>query len=121
MTTITAVLDFWLDEAGPEKWFVKDDSLDRAVADRFGAAYERAAAYMRDDYETALREFRPLAEQGNCVFAVLLDQEVGAAVDVDPIHTGMIAQNGLGKKKPKRYSVFFQQISEKVWLIKKYG
>ena len=102
MTTITAVLDFWLGEAGPEKWFVKDDSLDRAVADRFGAAYERAAAYKRGDYETALREFRPLAEHSNCVLAVLLDQKVGDAVYLDPIHTRMIAQAGPRRKKPRR-------------------
>jgi len=35
------VLAYWFDELGPERWFVKDDAVDRDCADRFGA--------MRDD------------------------------------------------------------------------
>lgn len=37
-----SVLDFWFVELGPEKWFVKDDSLDGEIHDRFGPTYRRA-------------------------------------------------------------------------------
>jgi len=32
-----AVLAFWFDETSPGKWFAKDEVLDRAIAERFGA------------------------------------------------------------------------------------
>jgi len=66
MTTITAILDFWLDEVGPEKWFVKDEALDRAVGDRFGAAYERAAAGLCDGWRKS--------PAGCLALLILLDQ-----------------------------------------------
>ena len=37
------VLSFWK-EAGPDKWFVKDDGFDRAIRNNFLATYEAAAA-----------------------------------------------------------------------------
>lgn len=41
--TSQAVLAFWR-EAGPKKWFSKDDSFDAAIRTRFLATYEAAAA-----------------------------------------------------------------------------
>ena len=35
-----AVLDFWFEELASEQWFKKDDAVDRAIVDRFGATYE---------------------------------------------------------------------------------
>ena len=50
-----AVLSFWFDEVGPDRWFMKDESLDRAIAARFGALREAVvgsdAAAWRDDVE----------------------------------------------------------------------
>jgi uncharacterized protein (DUF924 family) len=46
MTDIKAaddVLAFWT-EAGPDKWYNKDDAFDRAIRDQFHATYEAAAA-----------------------------------------------------------------------------
>jgi uncharacterized protein (DUF924 family) len=66
MTTITAILDFWLDEVGAEQWFVKDEAIDRAVADRFNAVYEHAAAGLYDDWR-----WSPV---GSLALLILLDQ-----------------------------------------------
>jgi uncharacterized protein (DUF924 family) len=32
-----AVLTFWFDQVGPDRWFAKDEALDRAIAARFAA------------------------------------------------------------------------------------
>ena len=37
------VIDFWR-QAGPAKWYAKDDAFDREIADRFGRLHARAAA-----------------------------------------------------------------------------
>ena len=44
------VLRFWLDECGPESWFLKDEALDRAIRERFGAVRDELA----DDLDMAL-------------------------------------------------------------------
>lgn len=36
------IVDFWR-EAGPEKWFEKDEAFDETIRQRFGDLYERAA------------------------------------------------------------------------------
>lgn len=36
------VLSFWLDEIGPEGWYLQDDALDRQIVDRFMSAWEAA-------------------------------------------------------------------------------
>jgi len=41
------VVAFWRN-AGPDKWFVKDDAFDREVADRFGALHAEASAGAKD-------------------------------------------------------------------------
>ena len=66
MTTIATVLYFWLVEVGPEKWYVKDKTLDRTIADRFGAAYRRAAAGLCDDWRRS--------PAGCLALLILLDQ-----------------------------------------------
>lgn len=42
MTTPEDVLDFWLDEVGPKRWFDTSDALDREIKERFLDAYHRA-------------------------------------------------------------------------------
>ncbi len=42
-TDAVAVLDFWK-EAGPDKWFAKDDAFDALFRSRFLALHEKAAA-----------------------------------------------------------------------------
>lgn len=52
------VLDFWFDEVAPERHFAKDDALDAAIADRFGALQRHLltteAAGWRDDRDSLL-------------------------------------------------------------------
>ncbi|MCK0207554.1 DUF924 domain-containing protein [Starkeya koreensis] len=59
------ILTFWR-EAGPTKWFEKDDAFDAAIHARFLAAYEAAAAGQLDGWqETA---------EGSYALILLLDQ-----------------------------------------------
>lgn len=54
MTTIKTaedVLVFWT-EAGPEKWYKKDDAFDRAIRDNFLATYEAAAEGRLSSWES---------------------------------------------------------------------
>ena len=39
-TETRAILDFWLDEIGPEKWWTRSDETDAAIRARFGALWE---------------------------------------------------------------------------------
>jgi uncharacterized protein (DUF924 family) len=39
-----AVLTFWFDEIPQDKWFAKDDALDRTIAERFGALRDAVLA-----------------------------------------------------------------------------
>ncbi|MGI3167947.1 DUF924 family protein [Pseudooceanicola sp. C21-150M6] len=36
------ILNFWLDEIGPNGWYDADDALDQQIRDRFGPAWEAA-------------------------------------------------------------------------------
>lgn len=51
-----AVLAFWFDEVGKDRWFAKDDALDAEIAKRFGALRQRVfdskAHGWRDHVET---------------------------------------------------------------------
>ncbi len=61
-----AVLDFWLKEVGPEKWYAKDAALDAAVTERFGAAMAAAREGRCADWT--------LTPRGALALIVLLDQ-----------------------------------------------
>lgn len=43
-TDMRAVLDFWLLQTGPEKWFSRDDALDAEIRVKFAALHDRAMA-----------------------------------------------------------------------------
>lgn len=53
-----AVLRFWFEEVGKERWFAKDETLDREIARRFGDMRKRVlatrAAGWRDSVETMM-------------------------------------------------------------------
>ena len=61
----TAILDFWR-EAGPEKWFAKDDAFDALIRRRFLAEVEAAARGELSDWEAT--------PEGVYALLLLLDQ-----------------------------------------------
>jgi uncharacterized protein (DUF924 family) len=44
MVSPDEVLEFWLDEIGPDGWYKSSETLDKAVRDRFEVAWENARA-----------------------------------------------------------------------------
>jgi uncharacterized protein (DUF924 family) len=60
-----AVIAFWRD-AGPDKWFTKDDAFDREIRERFLATHEAAAIGRLSDWERDA--------QGALALMILLDQ-----------------------------------------------
>jgi len=64
-TTAADVVDFWRD-AGPERWFKKDESFDAGFRSRFLAAHEAAARGEHDDWQATA--------DGALALLVLLDQ-----------------------------------------------
>lgn len=65
MTVASDVLTFWR-EAGPEKWFAKDDAFDAAIRERFLEAHLAAARGEMADWEETV--------EGTLGLLILLDQ-----------------------------------------------
>jgi uncharacterized protein (DUF924 family) len=65
LATPDEVLSFWR-EAGPEKWFSKDESFDQVCRDRFLPTYEAAARGDLNEWE--------LPPEGALAVILLLDQ-----------------------------------------------
>ena len=65
LSTPDEVINFWR-EAGPEKWFSKDDAFDQACRDRFLPTYEAAARGDLNEWE--------LTPEGALAVILLLDQ-----------------------------------------------
>lgn len=65
IATADEVLAFWR-EAGPEKWFTKDEAFDQAIRDRFLPTYEAAARGDLNEWE--------LTPEGALAVVILLDQ-----------------------------------------------
>jgi uncharacterized protein (DUF924 family) len=61
-----AVLDFWFEESGPDKWFEKNDAFDAAIRERFGPVYRRA-------FDAELGDWIDSAE-GCLALVIVLDQ-----------------------------------------------
>ncbi len=65
LATPDEVISFWR-EAGPEKWFSKDEAFDQACRDRFLPTYEAAARGDLNEWE--------LTPEGALAVILLLDQ-----------------------------------------------
>ena len=65
LATPDEVISFWR-EAGPEKWFSKDETFDQACRDRFLPTYEAAARGDLNEWE--------LTPEGALAVILLLDQ-----------------------------------------------
>jgi uncharacterized protein (DUF924 family) len=59
------VVTFWQD-AGPDRWFTKDEAFDKQIRERFFDTYEAAAAGKLSDWEQSA--------QGALALLILLDQ-----------------------------------------------
>jgi uncharacterized protein (DUF924 family) len=66
VSEIQAVLDFWLDEIGPEGWYVTSEEVDRKILDRFGALTEQAQSGDLDGWAAT--------PTGALALLILLDQ-----------------------------------------------
>ncbi len=65
LATPEAVLAFWR-EAGPDKWFTKDDAFDAAIREKFLATYEAAATGKLAAWEATA--------EGALALTIVLDQ-----------------------------------------------
>jgi uncharacterized protein (DUF924 family) len=65
VSTPEEIIAFWR-EAGPEKWFSKDDAFDAAIRERFFLTYEAAARGDLNEWE--------LTPDGALAVVILLDQ-----------------------------------------------
>jgi uncharacterized protein (DUF924 family) len=65
VATPETVLAFWR-EAGPDKWFTRDDALDADIREKFLATYEAAAAGELSAWDTSA--------DGALALAIVLDQ-----------------------------------------------
>ncbi|MBY4892388.1 DUF924 domain-containing protein [Rhodobacteraceae bacterium N5(2021)] len=65
MTRASDVVTFWLN-AGPEKWYAKDDAFDAAIRDQFGQDWHAAHAGSLPDWATN--------SPGALALVILLDQ-----------------------------------------------
>jgi len=65
VATPEAVLAFWR-EAGPDKWFTRDDAFDADIRAKFLPTYEAAAAGQLDDWERSA--------EGTLALLIVLDQ-----------------------------------------------
>ncbi|SEO51629.1 Uncharacterized conserved protein, DUF924 family [Salinihabitans flavidus] len=60
------ILNFWLDEVGPDGWYKVDEALDQEIRDRFGSIWQRA---MDGGYAQWLTY-----ASGSLAYIILLDQ-----------------------------------------------
>ena len=65
LATPAAVVSFWR-EAGPERWFSRDDAFDQTCRDRFAFTYEAAARGDLNEWE--------LTPEGALALVLMLDQ-----------------------------------------------
>ena len=65
LATPDEIVAFWR-EAGPDRWFTKDEGFDRTCRDRFGFTYEAAARGDLGEWE--------LTPEGALALVLLLDQ-----------------------------------------------
>jgi len=86
-----AVLDFWSEECGPDKWFEKDPMLDTQIQDRFGPLHARACAGELDHWSAT--------PEGALALIVLIDQfsrnihrDRPAAFAADPKGLSLVAK-----------------------------
>ena len=115
-----AILRFWYEEAGPEKWFIKDADFDAEIAARFMRTYEAAAAgelfEWRSDDAGRLAEIIVLDQ-----FARNLFRDSSRAFSADPVAlvlaqeaVGLGAHHRLGDRKATLFMPYMHSESRRV-------
>ncbi len=61
-----AIIDFWLNEVGPSRWFASDEKLDGEIAARFRRAWDKARRGELEEWERSV--------EGALALLLLLDQ-----------------------------------------------
>lgn len=102
------VVRFW-QEAGPDRWFTKNDAFDTEIRERFFDTYEAAAAGKLSDWEQSA--------QGALALLILLDQfprnmfrDDARAFATDPLARAVTAGaivRGFDSQVPKELRGFF--------------
>jgi uncharacterized protein (DUF924 family) len=103
------VLDFWFAEGDDERWFKVSPEFDREVTERFGAAYEDAAAGRLTDWEAT--------PEGALALTIVLDQfsrnmfrDSARAFAADPVAQGIAdraIEHGHDMAVPEERRIFF--------------
>jgi len=103
------VLDFWFAEGEEERWFKVSPEFDREITERFGAAYEDAAAGRLTAWEAT--------PEGALALIILLDQfsrnmfrESAKAFAADPTAQGIAEraiEQGHDMAMPEERRIFF--------------
>lgn len=66
MTAPKEIIDFWVNEVGPEGWYTENPEVDRMIANRFGPDREAAKAGRLDGWQDSA--------EGSLGLLILLDQ-----------------------------------------------
>lgn len=66
MATQKEIIDYWIEEVGPDGWYTENPDIDKAIIDRFGADREAAKQGRLDDWQDSAL--------GSLALLILLDQ-----------------------------------------------
>lgn len=123
------VLKFWFEEAGPSKWFIKDDEFDQSIRDRFSDIHSRAVGCELFEWRTSpkgrlaeiivLDQFSrnmfrgsPLAFANDQMALTLAQEAVSLEVDkqLEPAESGFIYLPFMHSE-----SKYIHEIAEKIY------
>jgi uncharacterized protein (DUF924 family) len=66
MATQKDIIDYWIEEVGPDGWYTENPDIDKAIIDRFGADRDAAKQGRLDDWQDSA--------SGSLALLILLDQ-----------------------------------------------
>jgi uncharacterized protein (DUF924 family) len=94
-----AILDFWLEEVGPEGWYAADEALDGTIRDRWRADWEAARGGGLDHWQAS--------PPGALAFILLTDQFPRNMFRDDPrsFATDALALRAAGKAIHRRWDL----------------
>jgi uncharacterized protein (DUF924 family) len=66
MSTVDEIINFWVNEVGPERWYATDPALDAQIKARYGALWENALAGRLNSWASCAK--------GALAFLIVTDQ-----------------------------------------------